>query len=217
MNKIPGLRFILLILAAGNCPAFGGPRYPKPISNRPLSIRIYDLADVSSPTLAHAIQDASEILSTAGVHAIWQHGSDADEAHTVDFSTPTVKQPAQDYRGYIVVGILNGMPSWFHAGALGYTLPDAQSGVNATIFYDRIKRLDESGVIDLATVLGRVIAHEVGHVLLGSTEHCDRGIMRAICRKEDFQVPRRGTAEFTAQQRTAIRNRIAIEVVQARK
>ncbi len=210
MLSFSGLRFILLISAAGNWLAFGE-RNAKAISDQSLVIRIYDLANVPSQILDHSIRDASGILSAAGVDVTWQRGSDSNEAHTVDLSTPTVERRAQDYRGYIVVGILHGMPSWFHSGALGYALPHAQTGVNATIFYDRVECWEEPGVIDLATVLGHVIAHEIGHVLLGSTEHSNSGIMRAVWSKRDFRTPSPGAAEFTAQQRAALCQRIAID------
>jgi hypothetical protein len=217
MHGFPGIRFFFLISAALSWPAFGQ-RSPPAISDQSLIIRIYNLAHVPSRTLDHAIRDASEILSAARVDVTWQRGSDSNEARTFDFSMPTVKRPAQDYRGYIVLGILHGMPSWFHPGALGYALPHAQTGVNATIFYDRIECWEEPGVIDLATVLGHVIAHEIGHVLLRSTEHSNSGIMRAIWSKRDFRIPRPGAAQFTARQRAAIAKSIALEgALQARQ
>jgi Zn-dependent peptidase ImmA (M78 family) len=62
------------------------------------------------------------------------------------------------------------------------------------------------------------MAHEIGHVLLGTTEHCRGGIMKATWSKTDFQVSQRATAEFTAGQYAAIRTRISIQAaVRARK
>jgi hypothetical protein len=204
MHRFPGVRLMLLILVGSSG------LYPKALSEQSLRIRIYDLAGVPTRTLDHAIQDASQILSTADVNASWERGSDAEEAHTNDLSKPAVKRFAQDYRGYIVVSISRGFPTWFHAGALGYALPEAPSGVNVTIFYDRVERLNTPDVVDVARVLGRVIAHEIGHVLLGSTEHCGHGIMRAIRRKEDFQISGHA-AEFTAEQRALIHRRFVTE------
>lgn len=208
-------RFLRLGLASGFLAAFSWQgltqqRPLKAISEQALTIRLYDRADVPSRTLDRAMQDASRILATAGVDAVWQRGAaGAREAHTIDLSRPAAwKSAANGGRGYIVLGILRGVPAGYYPRALGYALPDAQIGVNATIFYGRIERLNEPGAIDLSTVLGHVMAHEIGHVLLGSTEHCRIGIMKGSWSKADFQNSAAGSAEFTAPQCSAIRRHV---------
>lgn len=172
-----------------------------------LHIHLYNPAAVSSRTLKHAMQDAARVLSTAGVKAVcWHVLADAREAHTLHTSPPPTwrKNHKADSRGYLVAVIGAGVPVNYLPGALGYALPDAEIGVNAMIFCDRIERFQESGEIDLPTLLGHAMAHEIGHVLLGTTEHSPAGIMKARWSKADFQVAGLRFMNFTALQRAEI-------------
>jgi hypothetical protein len=65
---------------------------------------------------------------------------------------------------------------------LGYSLVDAKtrSGALATIFMDRVLWLADAAKIDARPLLGRAIAHEVGHLLLGTNAHTGTGLMRAV-------------------------------------
>jgi len=172
-----------------------------------LNIHLYNLAAVPSRTLDRATQDATRVLATAGVETVcWHVLDDAREAHTLHTSpTPTWRKNRQaDSRDYLVAVIESGVPADYLPGALGYALPDAEIGVNAMIFCDRIERFQESGEIDLPTLLGHAMAHEIGHVLLGTTEHSPAGIMKARWSKADFQVAGLRFMNFTALQRAEI-------------
>jgi len=213
MHTLLRLRLAWGILAVFSSQGFAHPRPPEAIPGQPLTIRVYSPADVSPRTLNHAMQDAARILSTAGVEPIWQRGPiGARESQVVDLTVPAAgKGPEFQSRGYIVVVIVRGVPAKCFPGALGYALPQAQIGANATIFYDRIERLTEPGVIDLATALGLAMAHEIGHVLLGSTEHTRKGIMKAVWSEDDFRTSPLGALAFTASQCAAIQKRLSVQ------
>jgi hypothetical protein len=49
----------------------------------------------------------------------------------------------------------------------------------AVVFYVRITDLARQGRCFVGNVLGKVLAHEVGHLLLPRPGHADRGIMQA--------------------------------------
>jgi hypothetical protein len=65
---------------------------------------------------------------------------------------------------------------------LGYAYVDSgrKEGALATIYLDRVDALAAATGVDRRVVLGRAIAHEVGHLLLGTNRHADSGLMRAI-------------------------------------
>jgi hypothetical protein len=67
--------------------------------------------------------------------------------------------------------------------ALGNALVDSgtNTGVLATIYADRIARAS-AGQMDRALLFGRVIAHELGHLLLGVTAHSIRTDARILDR-----------------------------------
>ena len=183
---------------------------PKPC----LCIRLYNRADVSPQILDRAAEEATRILATAAVDIVWQQGpADSPEARAFDQTGRGKGQhPKPDTRNYLVVNIRRGDPASAFPGALGFALPDAQIGVHATIFYDRIERLTQLVIITVPKMLGHVMAHEIGHVLLGSTEHSSAGIMKARWDRSDFQYSQAGYMDFTREQRRVMRERASVRV-----
>jgi hypothetical protein len=57
-------------------------------------------------------------------------------------------------------------------------------------------------------LLGHAMAHEIGHVLIRTTEHSPDGIMKARWGKADYQRAAMGLLEFTPSQRATIRERL---------
>jgi len=156
-------------------------------SGQNLTIRLYNLANAPARTIGQASAIAGEMLAQAGVAVTWEAGpQDSLEGRLTDMSTgPTIT----DTRDYLVASVVKGTPAAFAPGALGYSLPMARQGAHAMIFYDRIEKLSLSLQVgpDTAIFLGAAIAHEIGHVLLGSTEHSARGVMKARWGPAEFR------------------------------
>jgi hypothetical protein len=68
-----------------------------------------------------------------------------------------------------------------HPDAFGLTYVDRETnrGWLATVFADRIGQASTRAGVDVGTLLGRVMAHEIGHLLLGTGYHGAAGLMRA--------------------------------------
>ena len=66
----------------------------------------------------------------------------------------------------------------------------------------------ESGDYRLGLVLGRAVAHEIGHYLLATATHADRGLMRASIDAREFADP--GARTFTLDETAGdwLRNRL---------
>jgi hypothetical protein len=79
----------------------------------------------------------------------------------------------------------------------------------AYAFYDKIAEFAQQNALDSARVLGCVIAHEMGHLLLGSGAHSGDGIMRAPWSFVETYRIRTGVIEFSKEHAAAIRNRLA--------
>jgi hypothetical protein len=71
---------------------------------------------------------------------------------------------------------------WGARNSLGFSTIDTRkrAGTLATIFADRVEALAGEARVDSSSLLGRVIAHEIGHLLLGTTRHNRHGLMRAL-------------------------------------
>ena len=158
-------------------------------SGQSLTIRLYNLANAPAGTIGRASTVAGQILAQAGIAAIWEEGSpDSLEGQLTDMSTcGTIT--AADTREYLVVSVVKGTSARAYPGALGYALPCGRQGAHARIFYDRTMKLPLGfGLpLDIGTLLGAEMAHEIGHVLLSSMEHSARGIMKAKWGSTEFQ------------------------------
>jgi hypothetical protein len=82
------------------------------------------------------------------------------------------------------------------------------SGRYADIFYRRALQLHKDWGGSLGDTLGAVIAHEIGHLLLGSNSHAPFGIMRAHWQGEELRMLARGALLFTPEQAARMQLRL---------
>ena len=139
---------------------------------RGIIVRVYDYFGVSPPDVARARSTSERILLTAGVRTTWRNCGPIVHAPPAPCDLPLT--PTQ-----FVVRVLQApAPSGL---VLGYSVIDTGrlAGQVATVFGDRIQQTSARLQIDGGVLLGRVIAHEVGHLLLGTTTHAYQGIMAA--------------------------------------
>jgi hypothetical protein len=61
---------------------------------------------------------------------------------------------------------------------------------------------------ELARALGRVLAHEIGHVLLGAPFHDEAGLMRGVFRSNELAEPNRAPFRLTRSDVGRLRSRI---------
>jgi hypothetical protein len=58
--------------------------------------------------------------------------------------------------------------------------PDARADAMATIFDEQVQTVAGRANVDRSELLGRALAHELGHLLLRVTGHSRTGLMRAV-------------------------------------
>ena len=75
---------------------------------------------------------------------------------------------------------ITSAPSSIDPLSMGFSYIDVvdQRGTLATVFADRVHALATSAAADEGELLGRAIAHEVAHLLLGTKDHAKSGLMR---------------------------------------
>jgi hypothetical protein len=102
--------------------------------------------------------------------------------------------------------------------ALGYSLFDS-NGVSgfATVYVDRVGWLAARAQYPRAPVLGRAIAHEIGHLILRSNAHTESGLMREVWTAEQVVRNRREDWTFSADQGGDLRNARLATMSNARK
>lgn len=173
-----------LLLSSIFLPAAAG-QEPAPME---ISIVTYDNAHVGPKTLDQAERVAGTILLTAAIRSRWEAGQPQDLGNLgMDFTAYAGKDCHPDTAAVLRVLILPRAPVGLSPNALGFSLPCARSGVQVTIYADRIANVSEGGGPTFRRVLGYTIAHELGHVLLKSSAHTAAGLMKGVWSKGDWQ------------------------------
>jgi hypothetical protein len=97
-----------------------------------------------------------------------------------------------------------------NSGVLGQALIDSQAraGVLATVFIDRTRKLARDLGIDYRVLLGRAIAHELTHLLLGTSVH-GSGLMRDFWSRQQLLGTGRGDWALDPLDVAMIRERLA--------
>jgi hypothetical protein len=170
-----------------------------------LIIRLYDEVAAPPAILRAATAQAARIFAAAGVQLVWHTASNsAPEAHRLDFSP--LQEGLRDGRDYLSVRLVSGLPDTAYPDAVGFALPHARFGAHVTILYDRFdSKFARFGDDKAAILLGVMIAHEVGHVLLGSADHSAAGLMKGRWNDTEIMLAVTGRLYFSGEQRQRLR------------
>jgi hypothetical protein len=166
-----------------------------------LLIRIYDNAGVLAAHRARAIKNADDIISRAGLDVQW---------HDCPAGTALIRRacasPAAG--GELAVRLVRAPKHDPRERALGHAFIDSSTGAGtlATVFVDRVEALAAHARSDQWALIGRVIAHEVGHLLLGTSAHSETGLMRELWTVNDLVRNRPDDWLFSRDQRDGLRN-----------
>ena len=95
----------------------------------------------------------------------------------------------------------------FHDDNLGFAAVGKEGGILATIFYHRFEAVTKGG--DSSRILGYAIAHEIGHLLLGSNGHSQAGVMRAYWSHDFLRRAKRELLLFSPEQGQLMRTHVS--------
>jgi hypothetical protein len=130
-----------------------------------LSVRVYGFPGLSPALLVAAEDDTSRVLRTLPLQLNWLNCPSApgcfEPEAPEDFSIRVMEKALPDAPRSVV-----GMAAWY--GTRG----------TALIFYDRALALRTKSHM-LRHILGRVMAHELMHLLMPEASHSNVGLMRA--------------------------------------
>jgi hypothetical protein len=140
-----------------------------------LVVRTYDSAGVAGRVLEHARQTAGITLAAVGIEPIWR------PCHAQGCIS---KPKPHEIEVRIVKATALSEP-----GSLGFAAVDVaeRAGTLATIYVDRVDALAAQAGADRGELLGRAIAHEIGHLMLGTVDHPRYGLMRATWKADELR------------------------------
>ncbi len=159
-----------------------------------ITIRLVDFGNVPEKNMAMAAGIAGYALGKAGVEVTWLRCPGRAECGS---------EPAN---GEFRLLILNLRPSRNKGDKTGFAvIPREAAQRYAGVFYPMVEDGARNLDADPAHLLGAVMAHEIGHLLLGSQAHSRAGIMCPHFRQENIRMATRGELLFTAEQAERIR------------
>lgn len=181
---------------------------------RRILVRVYDTGTVDAGARAEAIRTAAAIIGHAGVDVEWHDC-------TQDGLAPSCQNSRRT--GNLVVRIMPTIGSASTRGSaiearvaedadreLGLAIvdPGTRGGAMATLFHDQVETVARRTGVDPAELLGRALAHEIGHLLLGVTGHSPTGLMRAVWTDQELTSNRPEDWVFASPDRRLLRSRM---------
>lgn len=164
-------------------------------ANPQIRVLVYNMANIQVATLAQAESQASRIFNQARIYPLW-----------VECPCDNGPGPA-DLMLRIIPKLFGTTRAKVSKEAMGYAPVSTDGGVLATVFFDRVEEVTKGGPV--APVLGNVMAHELGHLLLGQNAHTLQGIMRANWSRGFMKLAQRGLLNFSPEQAEVIRSHVS--------
>jgi hypothetical protein len=159
-------------------------------------VLVYNYVHVSPGILVKAEHEANKILAAAGAQAVWIEC--LDQPLTLDAKDLCLKGWTAQTPG---LRFISGSNKFQDAEFASTAIP-----VLSTIYYEKIARRAhrESANAGLPVFLGCIVAHELGHILLGDPVHSATGIMQPQWGHPQIHQALTGNLLFTRQQATRI-------------
>jgi hypothetical protein len=147
-----------------------------------ITVRVYNYSQAPRTVIAGAQAEAAGVLSRAGLETIWLDCTNHGDSSSPDPACSVNSSGNVDF----VMNIVNRLEDfdpWVHRAALGFSVIPADGEVGSTSYVSLprvVRALAAPGHVPEAKLLGLAMAHELGHLLLGTADHSYRGIMRAF-------------------------------------
>ena len=173
---------------------------PTPQLPRPVNVRVYKSPEVTSDVLRAALNVAETTFAAASVAVVWKVCGPG-ECQTPPSAAERLVRLVRSPKG-----------ASHDTRCLGDALIDAQkgTGVLATVYVDRVLDLVRRLDIDHPTLLGRTIAHEIGHLLLATNSHGTSGLMRELWSSEELLASHANDWALRPGEVAAIRQRLTV-------
>jgi hypothetical protein len=156
-----------------------------------IRVGVVDSSSVSPAILAEAEHEAGRILSKAGLRTFWV---DCSREHSIIRQDPCQELEASD----IWLRVLSEpTQNVLQDTVFGFAVVP----VFATVYYEAVRHAKSDGAdFDIPIILGCVIVHEIGHLLLGLNSHSGSGVMKPRWERKQFRQAMTGILLFTPEQ-----------------
>lgn len=172
-----------------------------------LRVSVLNSSPISRRTIQRAEGVASGVLRDAGVEVIWLNcPQDAMQEASLGRCSEA------SFPWHLHLGILP-VSRDLKSSTVGISFSSENGeGCYADLFWQPIKQLQEQTDISPSVILGHSLAHELGHLLLGTDSHSRQGLMRAHWTGEDLAKASKGNLRFSQEESLRIMNRLAQKI-----
>jgi hypothetical protein len=159
-----------------------------------ITVQIYNYSKASPGVLTGAEREAARILGQASLRTVWFECPVGPSAANPQGRCNKVPE-ATDIRLRVLAAPSHNE---FQDTVFGFTIHP----VYASVYYEYAVHLAKSHDehFDVPIILGSVIAHELGHLLLGSNSHSSAGIMQAQWDLKQLRETMMNRLLFTSEQ-----------------
>lgn len=159
-------------------------------------VQVHNEADIARESLTAAQKEVARIFTAAGIGIVWLECP----------SEATCAQPCSPSRFdlWIAAGVRTGDEKT----TVGVARSSGAGAGYVTVFYPRIVEFAKQGTATQQQILGHVIAHEIGHQLLGSKPHAGFGIMRGQWAARDLRAAAMGALLFSPGEAALMRSAV---------
>jgi hypothetical protein len=168
-----------------------------------ITVRLVNTSRATERQVSRAAQEVGWVFSKAGIKVEWVHCSSDPRDHPDDRCAESAKT--------FVIGITDDRPDFLSEKGLGFALVKSGNRNHGAVLYPRIVALAKAqpmlGGIDHAFALA--IAHELGHLILGSTDHSSSGLLRSTCGPAEFHAFAQRRLTFAPTDVARMRARVA--------
>ena len=209
MHPFRRLTLFLIVWAVSFSTSTFAPIRASPTPDQPprLLVSVFNDARVDSATLAEGEARASAVFSEAGIEVDWLVCGPVDPA---DFSPSHSACSALAWPSHLSVRIRPQAVS-VSADTFGQAFVDTSGqGVYSSIYFQNLSLSAHHPQLSNAEMLGYVLAHELGHLLLGTNSHSHTGIMQARWDSSTLYAAARSSLFFTPSQSSTLRSRLSL-------
>ena len=159
-----------------------------------IRVRVNDYAQVSPATLSGAEREAARIIGKAGLRTDWLN---CPAKSTLEVAQDPCREPLQPLD--IVLRLIpQPQNNKYDDSVFGFAVVPILASVYVNYVVERAKR--DNAEFEIPMVLGNVIAHEIGHLLLGVNSHSGSGIMQQRWQPNQVRQAVTGNLLFTEEQ-----------------
>jgi hypothetical protein len=193
------------LLAVSSVPARQSSAAGSSDEDQKITIGVYDYAQAGSEVLPRAELVTDRMLQNAGVYIAWLSCS-GDESSPRNAGCANLAGPMKITLHIVPESKKERLSKNSDAFGLAVEGGAGEFACDAWVFYDQINKAAASTGLSLPQLLGSVIAHELGHLLLGANSHSRTGLMCARWSRKELLAADLGKLSFSNPECARIRN-----------